>query len=141
MKNTSFAIRVALVSAVTSVGLMVPSAVASDLIFCVSKSTRVVTYPSSGKCSSSQLSLSVVSNSINLPKSHTTTAAIVPKSTTLKISVPNVLGMNAAQAKSILEKAGFKIAIKGSSTGTVFATVPKAGALSTGGSVVTLLAK
>lgn len=125
---------------------------AADLIFCVNKSTRVVTYPLSGKCASTAFALPVSQNSdsnksdsnskVNLPKSHTTTAAIVPKSGILKLFVPNVLGLDQARAQLTLTKSGLKVAVKALRKGPnvkVLQVVPKVGSQVTGGSVVTIV--
>ena len=80
------AVVVTLSSIIIVLGSVATPANASQLVLCVNKSSRVVTYPSSGKCPSSSITLGVESNSMNLPKSHTTTAAIVPKS---KILIPS----------------------------------------------------
>ena len=123
-------------------GVLASPAQAADLIFCVNKSSRVVTYPASGKCASNAIPLSVVSNSFNQPKSHTTTAAIVPKTTTLKVVVPNVLGMDKNQATTALTNAGLKVNFKlakSGATARVIQVVPKIGSQVAGGSVVTIV--
>jgi hypothetical protein len=115
---------------------------AADLVFCVNKSTRVVTYPASGKCTANSFALNVSSNTINLPKSHTTTAAIVPKSGALKVFVPNVLAMDQNSAKSTLANLGLKVVIKVLKNGPnvrVLQVVPKPGSQVAGGSVVMLV--
>jgi len=123
-------------------GVLVSPAQADDLVFCVNKSSRVVTYPASGKCAATAIALSVVSNSFNQPKSHTTTAAIVPKTTTLKVFVPNVLGMDKNQATTALTNAGLKVNFKlakSGATARVIQVVPKIGSQVAGGSVVTIV--
>ena len=123
-------------------GVLASPAQAADLVFCVNKSSRVVTYPASGKCASTAIALSVVSNSFNQPKSHTTTAAIVPKTTTLKVVVPNVLGMDKNQATTALTNAGLKVNFKlakSGATARVIQVVPKIGSQVAGGSVVTIV--
>jgi len=115
---------------------------AADLVFCVNKSSRVVTYPASGKCASNALTLNLASNDLRQPKSHTTTAAIVPKSTTLKIYVPNVLTMDKTQATNVLTSSGLKVVfkmVKSGPTAKVIQVVPKVGSQVAGGSVVTLV--
>jgi len=129
-------------SVLAGLGVLVSPAQAEDLVFCVNKSSRVVTYPASGKCASAAIPLSVVSNSFNLPKSHTTTAAIVPKTTTLKVLVPNVLGMDRNQATTTLTNAGLKVNFKltkKDATARVIQVVPRIGSQVAGGSVVTLV--
>ena len=119
-----------------------PQAQAADLVFCVNKSSRVVTYPASGKCASSAITLNLVSNDLRQPKSHTTTAAIVPKTSTLKVLVPNVFALNRVQAQRELEARGLKVAIKMVKSGPaakVIQVVPKVGSQVDAGSVVTLV--
>jgi len=119
---------------------------AVDLVFCVNKATRVVTYPTSGKCASNAFALSVSNNvsnnKVTQPKSHTTTAAIPPKSGQLKVFVPNVLAMDQNSAKSILANSGLKVVIKVLKNGPnvrVLQVVPKPGSQVAGGSVVMLV--
>jgi len=123
---------------------------AADLVFCVNKATRVVTYPTSGKCASNAFALSVsnnVSNNVSknkvtLPKSHTTTAAIPPKSGSLKVFVPNVLAMDLNRAKLTLSNSGLKVMVKMLKNGPsarVLQVLPKPGSPVAGGSVVTLV--
>ena len=115
---------------------------AADLTFCVNKSTRVVTYPASGKCASNTFALTVSNNKIVLPKSHTTTAAIPPKAGALKVYVPNVLAMDLTRAKSILTNSGLKVAVKMLRNGPkvrVLQVVPNVASPVAGGSVVTIV--
>lgn len=129
--------------------IVAPSATAgaADLVFCVNKSTRVVTYPASGKCASNTFALNVSSNQvssnkINLPKSHTTTAAVAPKSGALKVFVPNVLSMDLNRAKLMLAKSGLKVAVKMLKNGPnvrVLQVLPKVGSPVAGGSMVTIV--
>lgn len=118
------------------------AATAADLVFCVNKSTRVVTYPTSGKCTSNSFALNISSNNINLPKSHTTTAAIPPKTGPLKVFVPNVLAMDLNRAKLTLSNSGLKVIVKMLKNGPsarVLQVLPNVGSQVAGGSVVTLV--
>ena len=118
------------------------AATAADLVFCVNKSTRVVTYPTSGKCTSNSFALNISSNNINLPKSHTTTAAIPPKTGPLKVFVPNVLAMDLNRAKLTLSNSGLKVIVKMLKNGPsarVLQVLPKPGSPVASGSVVTLV--
>jgi hypothetical protein len=118
------------------------SANAAEIVFCVNKSTRVVTYPISGKCATNSFALNISSNAMNLPKSHTTTAAIAPKSASLKIYIPNVLAMDKNSATLKLTNLGLKVVFKELKKGpkvTVLQVVPKPGSQVAGGSVVTLV--
>ena len=129
--------------------IVAPSATAgaADLVFCVNKSTRVVTYPASGKCASNTFALNVSSNQVSsnkvsLPKSHTTTAAVAPKSGALKVFVPNVLSMDLNRAKLMLTKSGLKVAVKMLKNGPnvrVLQVLPKVGSPVAGGSMVTIV--
>ena len=115
---------------------------AADLFFCVNKLTRVVTYPASGKCTANSFALNVSSNNINLPKSHTTTAAIPPKTGPLKVFVPNVLAMDKNRATSTLSNSGLKVKVKMLKNGPsarVLQVLPNVGSQVAGGSVVTLV--
>jgi hypothetical protein len=115
---------------------------AVDLVFCVNKSTRVVTYPASGKCTANSFALNVSSNTINLPKSHTTTAAIPPKSGPLKVFVPNVLAMDENRARLTLSNSGLKVAVKMIRKGPnakVIQVVPGVMSSVASGSVVTIV--
>ena len=118
------------------------AATAADLVFCVNKSTRVVTYPTSGKCTSNSFALNISSNNINLPKSHTTTAAIPPKTGPLKVFVPNVLAMDLNGAKLTLSNSGLRVMVKMLKNGPsarVLQVLPKPGSPVASGSVVTLV--
>lgn len=118
------------------------AATAADLVFCVNKSTRVVTYPTSAKCASNSFALNISSNNINQPKSHTTTAAIPPKSGPLKVFVPNVLTMDLNRAKLTLSNSGLKVMVKmlkNSPSARVLQVLPKVGSQVAVGSVVTLV--
>jgi hypothetical protein len=127
---------------VVGANIFTPQAQAADLVFCVNKSSRVVTYPASGKCASSAITLNLVSNDLRQPKSHTTTAAIVPKTSTLKVLVPNVLAMDKTQATSVLTNSGLRVVFKMVKSGPnakVIQVVPKVGSQVAGGSVVALV--
>jgi hypothetical protein len=122
------------------------TATAADLIFCVNKSTRVVTYPANGKCVSNAFALNVSdnvsNNKVTLPKSHTTTAAIPPKSGPLKVFVPNVLAMDLNGAKLTLSNSGLRVMVKMLKNGPsarVLQVLPKPGSPVASGSVVTLV--
>jgi len=119
-----------------------PAARAADLVLCVNKSTRVVTYPASGKCTANSFALNVSSNTIKLPKSHTTTAAITPKSGPLKVFVPNVLAMDVNKARLTLSNLGLKVAVKVLKKGPnarVIQVVPGVMSPVASGSVVTIV--
>jgi hypothetical protein len=92
------------------------SAQANELVFCVNKSSRVVTYPSYGVCKSDQIVLRLPNNSIGstkLPtiKNHTDTVKADPKQVQ-KVPVPNVLGMQQIQAQQTLNALNLKVKVQ-----------------------------
>jgi hypothetical protein len=133
---------VALVLSVTFSG----SAQANEVVFCVSKTSRIVTYPSYGVCKSDQIVLRLSNNSIGsseLPtiKNHTDTVKVDPKPV-LKVSVPNVLGMQQIQAQQTLSDLNLKVKIQSKTKGKVGKVIqvsPKIGTQVAPGTVVVLL--
>jgi beta-lactam-binding protein with PASTA domain len=88
------------------------------------------------------VSNNVSNNKVTQPKSHTTTAAIPPKSGQLKVFVPNVLAMDLNRAKLTLSNSGLKVMVKMLKNGPsamVLQVLPKPGSPVAGGSVVTLV--
>jgi hypothetical protein len=127
----------ALVLSVTFSG----SAQANEVVFCVNKSSRVVTFPSYGVCKSDQITLKLPTNSISVPtiKNHTDTAKTEPKQTQ-KVFVPNVLGMQRTQAQKILSDLNLKVSVKSLNKGNkVVDVVPKIGTQVAPGTVVVLV--
>ena len=132
----------ALVLSVTFSG----SAQASEVVFCVSKTSRIVTYPSYGVCKSDQIVLRLPNNSSGsseLPtiKNHTDTVKVDPKPVQ-KVSVPNVLGMQQIQAQQILSDLNLKVKIQSKAkdkVGKVIQVSPKIGTQVALGTVVVLL--
>lgn len=127
----------ALVLSVTFSG----SAQANEVVFCVNKSSRVVTFPSYGVCKSDQITLKLPTNSTSVPtiKNHTDTAKTEPKQTQ-KIFVPNVLGMQRQQAQLTLSDLKLKVSVKFLNKGNkVVDVVPKIGTQVSPGTVVVLV--
>jgi hypothetical protein len=132
----------ALVLSVTFSG----SAQATEVVFCVSKTSRIVTYPSYGVCKSDQIVLRLSNNSSGsseLPtiKNHTDTVKVDPKPV-LKVSVPNVLGMQQMQAQQTLSDLNLKVKIQSKTKGKVGKVIqvsPKIGTQVVPGTVVVLL--
>ena len=127
----------ALVLSVTFSG----SAQANEVVFCVNKSSRVVTFPSYGVCKSDQITLKLPTNSTSVPtiKNHTDTAKTEPKQTQ-KVFVPNVLGMQRTQAQKILSDLNLKVSVKFLNKGNkVVDVVPKIGTQVAPGTVVVLV--
>ena len=132
----------ALVLSVTFSG----SAQAKDVIFCVSKTSRIVTFPAYGVCKSDQIVLRLPNNSsgsTELPtiKNHTDTVKVDPKPVQ-KVSVPNVLGMQQIQAQQILSDLNLKVKIQSKTkdkVGKVIQVSPKIGTQVALGTVVVLL--
>lgn len=127
----------ALVLSVTFSG----SAQANEVVFCVNKSSRVVTFPSYGVCKSDQITLKLPTNSTSVPtiKNHTDTAKTEPKQTQ-KVFVPNVLGMQRTQAQKILSDLKLKVSVKSLNKGNkVVDVVPKIGTQVAPGTVVVLV--
>ena len=131
---------VALVLSVTFSG----SAQANEVVFCVSKTSRIVTYPSYGVCKSDQIVLRLSNNSSGsseLPtiKNHTDTVKVDPKPV-LKVSVPNVLGMQQIQAQQTLSALKLKVQIKAKDKrGKVIQVLPNVGTQVAPGTVVVLV--
>jgi len=133
---------VALVLGVTFSGF----AQANEVVFCVSKTSRIVTYPSYGVCKSDQIVLRLSNNSSGsseLPtiKNHTDTVKVDPKPV-LKVSVPNVLGMQQTQAQQTLSDLNLKVKIQSKTKGKVGKVIqvsPKIGTQVVPGTVVVLL--
>ena len=130
----------ALVLSVTFSG----SAQANEVVFCVSKTSRIVTYPSYGVCNSDQIVLRLPNNSSGsseLPtiKNHTDTVKVDPKPVQ-KVSVPNVLGMQQIQAQQTLSALKLKVQIKAKDKrGKVIQVLPNVGTQVAAGTVVVLV--
>ena len=130
----------ALVLSVTFSG----SAQAKDVIFCVSKTSRIVTFPAYGVCKSDQIVLRLPNNSsgsTELPtiKNHTDTVKDDPKPVQ-KVSVPNVLGMQQLQAQQTLSALKLKVQIKAKDKrGKVIQVLPNVGTQVAPGTVIVLL--
>ena len=127
----------ALVLSVTFSG----SAQANEVVFCVNKSSRVVTFPSYGVCKSDQITLTLPTNSTSAPtrKNHTDTAKTEPKHTQT-VFVPNVLGMKRQQAQLTLSDLKLKVSVKFLNKGNkVVDVVPKIGTQVSPGTVVVLV--
>lgn len=122
------------------------TAQANEVVFCVSKTSRIVTYPSYGVCKSDQIVLRLPNNSIGsteLPtiKNHTDTVKTDPKQVQ-KVSVPNVLGMQQIQAQQTLNALNFKVKVQMKTKdklGKVIQISPKVGSQVALGSVVVLV--
>jgi hypothetical protein len=132
----------ALVLSVTFSG----SAQANEVVFCVSKTSRIVTFPAYGVCKSDQIILRLPNNSSGsseLPtiKNHTDTVKVEPKPVQ-KVSVPNVLGMQQIQAQQTLSDLNLKVKIQSKAkdkVGKVIQVSPKIGTQVALGTVVVLL--
>jgi acetyl/propionyl-CoA carboxylase alpha subunit len=130
----------ALVLSVTFSG----SAQANDVVFCVSKTSRIVTFPAYGVCKSDQIVLRLPNNSsgsTELPtiKNHTDTVKSEPKQVQ-KVSVPNVLGMQQLQAQQTLSALKLKVQIKAKDKrGKVIQVLPNVGTQVAAGTVVVLV--
>jgi hypothetical protein len=130
----------ALVLSVTFSG----SAQANDVIFCVSKTSRIVTFPAYGVCKSDQIVLRLPNNSsgsTELPtiKNHTDTVKSEPKQVQ-KVSVPNVLGMQQLQAQQTLSALKLKVQIKAKDKrGKVIQVLPNIGTQVAPGTVIVLV--
>ena len=120
------------------------SAQANDVIFCVSKTSRIVTFPAYGVCKSDQIVLRLPNNSsgsTELPtiKNHTDTVKSEPKQVQ-KVSVPNVLGMQQLQAQQTLSALKLKVQIKAKDKrGKVIQVLPNVGTQVAAGTVVVLV--
>ena len=120
------------------------TAQANEVVFCVSKTSRIVTYPSYGVCKSDQIVLRLPNNSSGsseLPtiKNHTDTVKSEPKQVQ-KVSVPNVLGMDLNQAQKTLSVLNLKAQIKAKDKrGKVIQVLPNIGTQVAPGTVVVLV--
>jgi len=117
------------------------TAQANEVVFCVNKSSRVVTYPSYGVCKSDQIVLKLPTDSTSLPtvKNHTDTVKTDPKQAQ-KVFIPNVLGMQQIQAQQTLSNLNLKLSMKYlKKGGVVLDVVPKIGTQVIPGSVVVLV--
>jgi hypothetical protein len=120
------------------------TAQANEVVFCVSKTSRIVTYPSYGVCKSDQIVLRLPNNSSGsseLPtiKNHTDTVKTETKQVK-KVSVPNVLGMDLNQAQKILSDLKLKVQTKAKDKrGKVIQVLPNIGTQVAPGTVVVLL--
>jgi hypothetical protein len=122
------------------------TAQANEVVFCVSKTSRIVTYPSYGVCKPDQIVLRLPNNSggsSELPtiKNHTDTVKVGPKPVQ-KVSVPNVLGMQQIQAQQTLNDLNLKLKIQSKTkdkVGKVIQVSPKIGTQVALGTVVVLL--
>ena len=122
------------------------TAQANEVVFCVSKTSRIVTYPSYGVCKSDQIVLRLpinLSGSSELPtvKNHTDTVKVDPKPVQ-RVSVPNVLGMQQIQAQQTLGDLNLKVRIQSKTknkVGKVIHVSPKIGTQVALGSVVVLV--
>ena len=122
------------------------SAQANEVVFCVSKTSRIVTYPSYGVCKPDQIVLRLPNNSSGsseLPtiKNHTDTVKTEPKQIQ-KVSVPNVLGMQQIQAQQTLIGLNLKVKVQMKTKdklGKVIQVSPKIGTQVALGTVVVLL--
>jgi hypothetical protein len=122
------------------------TAQANEVVFCVSKTSRIVTYPSYGVCKSDQIVLRLPNNSSGsseLPtiKNHTDTVKTDPKQVQ-KVSVPNVLGMQQIQAQQTLSALNFKVKVQMKTKdklGKVIQISPQVGSQVALGSVVVLV--
>ena len=119
---------------------------ANEVVFCVSKTSRIVTFPAYGVCKSDQIVLKLPNNSIgsmDVPtiKNHTDTAKTEPKQIQ-KVSVPNVLGMQQIQAQQTLSDLNLKVKVQMKTKdklGRVIQISPKVGTQVAPGTVVVLL--
>ena len=122
------------------------TAQANEVVFCVSKTSRIVTFPAYGVCKSDQIVLKLPNNSIgstDVPtiKNHTDTAKTEPKQIQ-KVSVPNVLGMQRIQAQQTLSDLNLKVKVQMKTKdklGRVIQISPKVGTQVVPGTVVVLL--
>ena len=122
------------------------TAQANEVVFCVSKTSRIVTFPAYGVCKSDQIVLKLPNNSIgstDVPtiKNHTDTAKTEPKQIQ-KVSVPNVLGMQQIQAQQTLSDLNLKVKVQMKTKdklGRVIQISPKVGTQVVPGTVVVLL--
>ena len=132
---------------VTSISLTFSgTAQANEVVFCVSKTSRIVTFPAYGVCKSDQIVLKLPNNTIDSAdvstiKNHTDTAKTEPKQIQ-KVSVPNVLGMQQIQAQQTLSDLNLKVKVQMKTKdklGRVIQISPKVGTQVAPGTVVVLL--
>ena len=131
----------ALVLSVTFSG----SAQANEVVFCVSKTSRIVTFPAYGVCKSNQIVLKLPNNStssMGVPtiKNHTDTVKTEPKQAQ-KVFIPNVLGMEQKEAIKILSDLNLKLKVQSKTKdnlGKVIAIKPAVGTQVARGSIVVL---
>ena len=120
------------------------TAQANEVVFCVSKTSRIVTYPSYGVCKSDQIVLRLPNNSsgsseVPTIKNHTDTVKVDPKPVQ-RVSVPNVLGMQQLQAQQTLSALKLKVQIKAKDKrGKVIQVLPNVGTQVAAGTVVVLV--
>ena len=120
------------------------TAQANEVVFCVSKTSRIVTFPAYGVCKSDQIVLKLPNNSIgsmDVPtiKTHTDTVKVDQKPVQ-KVSVPNVLGMQQIQAQQTLSALKLKVQIKAKDKrGKVIQVLPNIGTQVAPGTVVVLV--
>jgi hypothetical protein len=120
------------------------TAQANEVVFCVSKTSRIVTFPAYGVCKSDQIVLKLPNNSTgstDLPtiKNHTDTVKTDPKQAQ-KVFIPNVLGMELKQAQQALSLLKLKVQIKAKDkSGRVIQILPNVGTQVASGSVVVLV--
>ena len=118
------------------------TAQANEVVFCVNKSSRVVTYPSYGVCKSDQIVLKLPTESTSLPtiKNNTNTVQTNPKQAQ-KVFVPNVLGMEQKQAEKTLSDLKLKVSRKylNNPSKVVVDVLPKIGTQVAPGSVIVLV--
>ena len=120
------------------------TAQANEVVFCVSKTSRIVTFPAYGVCKSDQIVLKLPNNSTgstDLPtiKNHTDTVKTDPKQAQ-KVFIPNVLGMELKQAQQAISLLKLKVQIKAKDkSGRVIQILPNVGTQVASGSVVVLV--
>ena len=120
------------------------TAQANEVVFCVSKTSRIVTFPAYGVCKSDQIVLKLPNNSIgsmDVPtiKTHTDTVKVDQKPVQ-KVFVPNVLGMQQIQAQQTLSALKLKVQIKAKDKrGKVIQVLPNIGTQVAPGTVVVLV--
>ena len=118
------------------------SAQANEVVFCVSKTSRIVTFPAYGVCKSDQIVLKLPTESTSLPtiKNNTNTVQTSPKQAQ-KVFVPNVLGMQQKQAEKTLSDLKLKVSRKylNNPSKVVVDVLPKIGTQVAPGSVVVLV--
>ena len=121
------------------------TAQANEVVFCVSKTSRIVTFPAYGVCKSNQIVLKLPNNStssMGVPtiKNHTDTVKTEPKQAQ-KVFIPNVLGMEQKEAIKILSDLNLKLKVQSKTKdnlGKVIAIKPAVGTQVARGSIVVL---